>query len=545
MPGIPPRIMKKATVYAVPAAVFLVSFFFFLLLRSNDFFAVDGSFRCLEVLRNPSIFFQSNNHLLYTPDVYGWTRLFALAGYKPAGPVEFLHLVEVMNCLAGAAALAIFCSLVLGVTDSWLIAVGTTASLALTRAFFAQATNANEPMPGLLWSFAGMALAARSVHKNSFLSAIASGLAFGLAMAAYRSMVLLAPAAALLLLIANAKEPPRFALSGDRVWRTFSFAAATALSMAALHGWAYWSMGERSAGGFISRFAATDGSHFYFGLRWSRFLNLPIGTVRNFFAVEPEFIGIRHFLAGPMSAIAAMTIFFLAILAFFIFCALEIKSRWPALPNRARLAVICSCAGFAFTFLPVVLWDPQYDKLWVLPLACLLFLAAITVNGARCDGLDRKLIAGILAIVAVWGVSITLRWTYQNHVRNPIEFREAKQAAGILGKDDFVVGDWRPVAMLYGYLYAEPDHFLSFPSEAVENGSLSIDKVRRAVSETTARGGNVFFFDTLDMSREDWNFFFGRIPAVPYSAFDDYRARATLRTRFLDKHGYDNLWELK
>jgi hypothetical protein len=537
--------MKKVTAFATPAAVFLVSFAFFLLLRSNDFFAVDGSFRCLEVFRDPSLFFQSNNHLLYTPDVYGWIRLAALAGLKPAGPVEFLHLVEVMNCLAGAIALSLFCSLVLGVTDSWLIAVGTTAGLALTRAFLGQATNSNEPMPGILWSFAGMALAARSVQKRSLWAALASGLAFGLAMAAYRSMVLLAPAAALLLLVGDAEAPPRFTHASGRLWRTLAFTVATVLSIAALHGWAYWSMGERRAGGFISRFAATDGSQFYFGLRWSRFLNLPIGMARNFFAVEPEFTGIRHFLAGPLSAIVVMITFILAIFAFFIFCGLEIKSTWPVIQNCERLAVMCSCVGFAFTFLPVVLWDPQYDKLWVLPLACLLFPAATALNRARWDGPYRKSIAWILAVVAVWGVSITLRWTYKNHVRDPIEFQEAKQASSIFGKDDFVVGDWRPVATLYGYLYAEPDHFLSFPSEAVKNGSPAIVHVRSAVSETKAKGGNVFFFDTLDMPREVWNFYFGRIPGAPYSVFDEYRARATLRTRFLDKHGYDNLWELK
>lgn len=545
MPRISQRRMKQEQSFAIPAAVFLVPFVAFLLLRSNYFFAVDGSFRCLEVLRNPSLFFRSNNHLLYTPDVYGWTRLAALFGYKPAGPIDFLHWVEVMNCLAGAAALAIFCALLRGVTDSWLIAVATTAGLGLTRAFSAQATNSNEPMPGILWSFAGMALAARSVQKKSLGAALASGLAFGLAMASYRSMVLLAPAAALLLLIGDPNDPPQFALSLERVWRTVAFAFATVLSIAGLHGWAYWTMGERSAPGFISRFAATEGSQFYFGLRWNRFLNLPIGLARNFFAVEPEYIGIRHFLAGPKPEIAVMAILIMAILTFLIFCAREIRRRWPVLRNCERLAVLGASTGFVFTFLPVLLWDPQYDKLWVLPLACLLFLSAIALNEPQWNGPYRKSIACIFAIVGVWGVSITLHWTYKNHVRDPIEFQEAKQAASIFRKNDFVVGDWRPVAMIYGYLYAGPDHFLSFPSDAVENGGLAITRVRSAVSKTRAARGNVFFFGTLDVPRLDWDAYLGRIPGVQYSVFDEYRAQATLRARFLDKHGYDNLWELK
>lgn len=537
--------MRKATSYLVPAAVFFISFITFLLLRSNDFFAVDGSFRCLEVFRCPALFFRSNNHLFYTADVYGWTRLAALAGYQPSGPVDFLHLVEVMNCLAGAAALGVFCALVFAVTDSWAIAVGTTVALGLTKAFLAQATNSNEPMPGIMWSFAGIALAARSVQKKSFGAAILSGLVFGLSMVTYRSMVLLAPAAALLLLVGGAEVPPRFTPSLERLWRTVAFSIATVLSMATLHGWAYWNTGERGVAGFIFRFGATEGSQFYFGLRWNRFLNLPIGLARNFVALEPEYVGIHKLLADPKLEIASMDVYILAIAAFLILCAMEIRRRWPTLQNCQRLAVICGCVGFAFTFLPVLVWDPQYDKLWVLPLACLLFLAAIALNGVDWNDPHRKSIGWILPVVAVWGVLFTLRWSYANHVRDPIEFQQAEQAASIFGKNDLVVGDWRPVAMIYGYVYADPGHFLSFPSEAVENGSLAVSHVQSAIAETKAKGGSVFFFDTLGMPRQDWNAYFTRIPGVPYSVFDEYRAQATLRARFLDKHGYENLWELK
>lgn len=537
--------MSRKTFLVTPLIVFVLSFALFMLLRSNDFFSVDGSFRCLEVFRYRSLFFRSNNHLLYTPDVYGWTQLAAKLGYKPAGPVELLHLVEAMNCLAGAAALAIFSALILGVTDSSWIAVAATAGLGLTRAFFAQATNSNEPMPGILWSFAGIGLAALSLQKKSLWAAVMSGLSFGLAMASYRSMVLLAPAALLLLLIGNADGPPRLTLAPDRIFRTCGFCIATAASTAALHIWAYWTMGERNLRGLFSRFVATEGSEFYFGLRWSHVLNLPVGIARNFFAIEPEYTGIRALLSGPKSAIVVMVLFILAILGFLTFCLWMMIRLWTILRNRERLAVLICCTGFAFTALPVLLWDPQYDKLWVLPLACLIFLATIALKNGNWQRLRLQSIAWTLALVAVSGAGITIQWTFMNHLHDPIEFSEAKQAASIFGTNDFVIGDWRPVAMLYGYLYAPPDHFLSFPSEAVADGSSAVAHANSAVAETRARGGRVFFFDTLDMPRQDWNAFFGRIPGVPYSAFDEFRAQAMLRARFRDKHGYDNLWELK
>lgn len=537
--------MKNKPLFVIPAAVFLISFVAFVLLRSNDFFVVDGSFRCLEVFRYPSLFFRSNNHLLYTPNAYAWTRLATLAGFKLAGPIQFLRCVEVMNSLAGAAALTIYCSLVFGATGSWRIAIAATAGLGLTRAFFAQATNSDEPMPGILWSFAGISLAVHAARKQSVCAALASGLLFGLAMATYRSMILLAPAAALLLLIDTSNDPLRITLAKNGIARTAIFSAAAFVSISALHAWAYWTMGERTLAGLISRFGVTDGSQFYFGLRWSRTLNLPIGIARNFFAVEPDFIGIRPLLDGPMSAVAVMAILILAILGFLVFCAWEIWKAWPTLPNRERTAALAAGVGLAFTFIPVLLWDAQYDKLWVLPLACIFILAAIAFNHAHWGGAFRKSVASIFAIVALWGAGITLHWTYVNHTTTPIEFAEAQQAVSLFGKNDFVIGDWRPVAMLYGYLYADPDHFLSFPSEAVVGGHSAIAHVQSAVKETQARGGRIFFFDTLDMPKQDWNVFFRRTPDMTYAAFDDYRAQASVRTRFLDRHGYDNLWELK
>lgn len=535
---------KSAWAWAEPAAVFIFFSAFYIFFRSNDFFAVDGSFRCLEVFRDPQLFFRSNNHLLYTPDVLAWTRLAAAAGYKPGGPVEFLRLVELMNCLAGATTLAIFAAFVLAATDSWGIALLAAAGFGLTRSFLAQGTNSNEPMPGILWSFVGMALAAVSARRKSFWAAAGSGIFFGLAMATYRSMVLLAPAAAVLLLIGFEEGASRFALKKGRIARLAAAAISGLAAAAALHGWAYWVMGERSAAGMMNRFLATEGSEVYFGLRWERTLNLPVGLARNLFAAAPEYTTLRAFRAGPPGPIVLMIFLIAASIAFLIFCAMQIAGNWTALGARMQTGAIVACLGLACTFPPLLVWDPQYDKLWVQPLGCLIFLAAIAVKMAMRQERQRRLALWCFASIAAGGMCVTLYWAYEKHEHQPYEFEEARQAAALFDKNDFIVGDWRPVAMLYGYLWAEPGHFVSFPSEAGEHRGETIQRLQSKIEEAQKRAGHVYFFGILDVPREDWNVFFGAECRIPYAAMDEYRAHATVRARFPDNRGYDVLWEL-
>src|SRR5712672_1267159 len=87
----------------VAAVVFLASALIFSLLRSEDIFAVDGAFRCLEVFQRPNIFFHDNNHMLYPVNVFVWTRLAGVLGFGARTREGFFPLVELMNCLAAAA----------------------------------------------------------------------------------------------------------------------------------------------------------------------------------------------------------------------------------------------------------------------------------------------------------------------------------------------------------------------------------------------------------------------------------------------------------
>ena len=141
-----PRLLYACT------GVFIAFFVLFALLRTKNILAVDGGIRCLEVYRRQSLYFDINNHLLQPAHVWAWTWAAGMLGYKADSPFQFYSLVQLMNCFAGAACLAILFALMYSVVSSWRLALTVTIGYGFTKAFLEQATNANEAPMGLFWS---------------------------------------------------------------------------------------------------------------------------------------------------------------------------------------------------------------------------------------------------------------------------------------------------------------------------------------------------------------------------------------------------------
>ena len=126
---IPPGVLR------IPVALFAGFLFLFAAIRSRNIFAVDGAHRCLQVWHRQTIFLDGSNHMLYPVNVFAWARLASALGYKPSGPLEFFSMVELMNCVAGAACLAIFCLLMYLAIPSWRLATVVTWDTVSARHF--------------------------------------------------------------------------------------------------------------------------------------------------------------------------------------------------------------------------------------------------------------------------------------------------------------------------------------------------------------------------------------------------------------------------
>lgn len=69
----------------------------FLCLASNNFTAVDGPLRRLEVFHDRSLKFHGNNHLLYPANIYLWTGLMEQIGVRAESPIECIRLSQALN----------------------------------------------------------------------------------------------------------------------------------------------------------------------------------------------------------------------------------------------------------------------------------------------------------------------------------------------------------------------------------------------------------------------------------------------------------------
>jgi hypothetical protein len=489
----------------------------FALLRSRDYGAVDGAVRCLEVFHRQEIFFHGNNHLLYPVDVYLWHRLLAVFGVAAGSPFDYLALTQLMNGLAAAGCVAVLVRLVRLAGAPWWAALGTAALFASSRAVLVHATNSAEPMVGLFWSLLAVLVLARSLPDGGAGSAAASGALFVLALATYQSTILLVPAALVLCL----------ARPGRPVARLAALAAGGLAAAVCLYGPAYDAMGIEGMGAKVRSFLAVGGAPGAFGQpSWRKVVLVPLGLAENLVDILPESLpGIRAILSAPRFPLAAAVA--LALAAVSVLALVRLRAVWGELGGRERLAFAAGLAGLAATMLGPAVWVPLYDKLWLQPLACWSFLAALAVTWlpSRPKRTAWRA-AGAAALVAV--LAVNLAWAVPMHRRETPYLAAARQVADLVEDRDLVVHEWDGISVLYSSIWgwSRERHRFDFPTEAVQRGAAAREALDQAVDAARARGGRVYFLGILDMPRSQWDVFLGDRAGLPYDSLAPYRAGA-------------------
>lgn len=521
----------------IPALVFVVFAVFFILLRSKDFFTVDGAFHCFDVYHERHIFFDINNHLLYPVDVFAWTHLASAFGFDVRDPLAYFSTVEVMNCLAAAGCLAIFYSLLYLLTSSWRCALGGTIAYSLCKAFIAQATNANQPMLGIFWSFLAMLFAVLSFKSKRLWPVCVSGLLFALAMATYQSTILLAFVAVLLISLGGSSDSVRIRFDWHQCMRLSTFVVSGFAATIAIFAVAYRYIGVRGPIAMSQRFFFHEEARVYLGMSAGKLLNIPVGMLLNIFPVLPSYNGIR----GLMERSHLVLLAFLLLLCLFggllSLCLFRVLKKWDHLKPVVRIGFLAASVGFAFTMIPVAVYDPSYDKLWIQPLACLTIFLVVGLRAIAEDSRASLLFAKIVSIVILAGLSANLVWVMRAHIWQPYEINEAQHLATMIGKNDLLVGDWDQISVLYGSLWANDDQFFSFSTMAEKTGADAGPLLQGMISETSRRGGRVYFLGILDQPKATWDSYLGSRCGVPYSTLDVYREHSSVRATFKTRIG--------
>src|SRR5262245_14499589 len=294
------QISKKR--FALPLLIWGVFALIFILLSSKQYVAVDGASRCLDVYYSQKLFIHSNNHMLYPVNVFFWHKLLGIFGIHANDPIEYLRLTQAMNAVAAAGCLAIMFCLIQAATSAPGVSLWATIGYGFSNAFFSHATNSAEPVAGLWLSFLSIGGIALALRKNQSWLLIVSGTLFALAMATYQSMVLISPAAAVLLLLwpltkGDAESQQNIRLNIGGVRRLSLVTLGGIIGVAAIYGTAYYYTGTRHSGEMIKRFITIEGGNdIYGGITISKLVVTPFGLTNSIAPVLWDFTGAKVFL---------------------------------------------------------------------------------------------------------------------------------------------------------------------------------------------------------------------------------------------------------
>ncbi len=516
---------------------FLVMFWFvvlFVLLRSTNFLAVDGNYRCLEVWHRQRVFFHGAGHMLYPVNVWFWSKLVSAPGFSLKTPFAFLAAVEVLNALAAAAALGFFFDLIHSITRSIRIATYGTILFGLSYAFIAQATNGNEPMVGVFWSFFAVWLTARAARKNSLGDLIGAGALFAVSLATYQSMASLALVGLTIIYFTRQKS---------RALYIGTFAASGTLFTIVIYAWIDWLRGIRSLSLMVRNFFGHEDAAGFFGITIGKVLSVPLGLANGFTPLTHyfQFTGLRNLTNGGVGYSLAFGVFPIVFAALLVAFLLVPLASWNLLTESERVGFVAALVGFSITLIPVISWDPVYDKLLILPVACLIFACSISFNLA----IRQKNALAWLFVLPITVVLSSIPLLIQNHVRGTPGLAEVSRFAASIEARDLVVGDWDPASTLYSSIWAQQDtdpqhpydsvwannpQFFSFTTLANDYGIKALPRLLQSIQETDARGGKIYFVGLLDKTEREWETDLGRRFGMPFSAMSIYRQHSTPKT---------------
>ena len=518
-------------------AIFFAGTAFYGLLHTQQYLAVDGAVRCVNVYWNSYRIAGDNNHLLYYANVTLWRDFLSQFGIEATDPFNFVHLTEWMNALAAAGSVSIFWLLCKRATGRIAIASAAAAAYAFSNAFLLHATSTAEPMVGLLWSFVSVGLAAWGLSARSYLLLFAGGAFLLLAMATYESMVLIGPAE--LALIWGWKDGNE---AGKRlVWFLAGCIVGGLLAYVPI----YYLSGTTNPLYMWRRFAAMGGGDRVYGrVTIAKIVNLPFGFASGIFGALPlDYGGIRSLRTESVDTILiAVGAVLISILWFSWTVIRSVYARALLSPNQ-RLFLSCCLVALIFDALALIYWDPLYDKLWLQPLAAVILGWSVIFTGWRTLHRQWKVLIPE-AFAALVIVTAGFARAVDAHSEPTPCLDAAHQLSTIVDSSDLLVTSWDPISLLYSSFLRNRATTFDLPAVAVAAGPLTTKLLVNFFAPVRQGGHSVFFLGILDVPETTWKTFLEDKCGLPYHSIDDLRKCAKPVATLTCENRSKVLWEL-
>ena len=509
-----------------PAAVFVGLATLFTVLRSHNLTAVDGAVRAFAVFHNSAPQFHGSSHMLYPIYILWWTRAAQSLGFSMADPFSFIGVAQAMNAFFAAACAAFLLTVLRSLGVSRWVALSASIGWAFSRAVSLHATNSAEPMAGLFWSVAAFACVVYACRSSKVWLIPPAGVLLAIAMATYQSMVLIAIACGLMMLLWKWRgEWQLGAALKAALLLTVPFFAG----LIVVYGTSYYVQHIPNLSAAMHLFLNSPDREVWGGFTLAKAANIPTGLALSLFPCLPhDFGGLRVLVLHHGYPLAVLALTLAAVLGGY----LGLVRRFIQMSSHSwdeRLAVVVSSyAAIITTFVLMCYWNPFYDKTWLQPLWLLFLAAAIFADRIRFRYRTiTHLAAALVGAIIVVNVSIAVRDS-----RGPWpDVEEATRVKGFVGSHDLVVTDWNAVSTIYHTMWA-PDRTWDFVSESGVYHSATPDVLQTKIDETQRAGASVYFLGLLDLDRNAWTPVLTAKCGIPYEALDHYRNRSTLIASF-------------
>lgn len=526
----------KTGISPVTWAVFFLSWTLYYWLRTWDFYAVDGALRALDAMRADKVFFHGNNHMFYPVWFYLWGKLLNLVGTPETDPVALMRSAQTLNTLLSAGILACLHHLfrqMVG-TSRALLGVGV---FGLCNAFFKHATNSAEVIPGIFFGVLGLCWMVAGIRRDSIWRLGMSGAWLALAIGSYQSMGQLALVGIVLCCnLSGLATPARLPIS-TMISRLLWVGVGGTLGLCAVYGWAFHTQGV-PWGQMVSRFfKMTEGSDAFFGFYLARALHLPLGYLSGWYKIlPPDSTGIRDTITRWDAAIWIAWIATGALVVGIIAHRVG-RGWWLMFRERGPIWFTTTIVAGVGLALPLLCWDPYYDKLLILPLLGSISIGLVVLgqpekNKGQHSG-RYGAVVGLLVLELISTVGFVI-WEQ----KNPKTYLDdAKAVASIVRPDDWVVMEFNPVAAYFASM------FLTNHERTMATPMLKKEEARawlaHAKEQCRTGSGRLLFLGVLEMDRKHWDAFVGRIGGLPYDELSRERESARELARF--KNGNEKI----
>lgn len=515
-------------------AFFIAGFFwlFFLALRSNNYPNQDGALRCLGVFFRGDRF-HDNNHMLFPFWISVWAKANELLGLRAADALQYIRLSEAMDAFAGAVSIGCLYYLIASIAG-WRAAVLGSLLFGFSGALGLQATTSAEAVPGLLFALMASVLLASGIWNSNAILLFLAGLVMALALASYEAMGTVVGTGVLMCCFWPA-SPSRRQEILPVVPRLAIVGLGGLAGVCGVYSWAYASQGipwKKMPSQFVSLGGAPE---VYAGLDLlkTKVPNVAMGLILWVFrAVPSDYGSIRVLLHHPqrwfwlpivVSALSLMgLVLILTVQSWRIICR-------PVTPFK--LAAVLGAAlvvGF-----PLYYWGPLNPKLWLFPLASLIFAVSIGWRPGLLGPVAHRVLTACLLICMTAEIARNVPALVRDHIEPTPHLDDAREVAGIVSPDDWVVADFDDVSQLWMAFWGYNAKVLLLPASTRTKAGQWLDDAKASCRQGR---GRIVFIAVLQTSRATWDDFLGSRVRIPYESLAEYRERATLLKRF-DKQG--------